>query len=149
LADYRRPIGQIIRSAARLKEARAVAVRRRLLRRETLATLMLGTASVALGIVMFMVTLLGLAGIPFRPWSEPRERFVETTPEHFVSAGSVFVPSPECDQLAWFGFALGGLGVALSLRRRKFSWLSAIGFSLMLLMMLVVVACDSLMILRP
>jgi hypothetical protein len=66
-----------------------------------------------------------------------------------VSSGRVFVPSDDCQRLAWVGLVLGGLGLAVSLRRRKFSWSSAIGFTLMLLMINIVGACDTMMTLRP
>jgi hypothetical protein len=162
LADSRWIVERIIRSSEERDQAHLAAFRRRLLPRETMATLMLGTASTALAIVMLIVTFLGLFGVSFQRWSKPREVMVETTPPEFtrrfdpltnsyvsepvlVSAGRIFVPSPECDLLACFGFVLGGIGLAESLRRRKFSWLSAIGFTLMLLMMLIVVACGTLM----
>ena len=138
--------GRMIRFAEERDQARW----RRLFAHETIATLMLGTASVGLGIVMLVVTSLGLAGHAFRPWSEPRERMVETTPPQYrrsldlrtmnwvsepvlVSAGRVFVPSRECHLMAWVGVVLGGIGLGVSLRRRRFSRLSAIGFTVTLL----------------
>jgi len=134
--------------------------------REDLATLMLGTASVALAMVMSIVTLMGLRGISFPPWSVPRDVMVKASPPRFtdvydpvsrryaavpklVSSGKVFVPSSVCCGLAFLGLVLGGIGLAVSLRRRKLSWLSAIGFTLMLLMMAIVIACDTLMTLSP
>ena len=124
-----------------------------------MATLMLGSASVALAIVMLVVTLMGLSGKSFRPWSEPRDVMVETgkwagrfdwrtntyvSEPELVSAGKIFVPSAECDALAFLGFILGVIGIAVSLQRRKFSWLSAIGVTLMILVMVIVVACGTL-----
>ena len=153
---------RMIRYAEEREQARLAAFRRRLLPRETIATLMLGTASVTLAMVVLVVTLLGLFGIGFQRWSEPREVMVETgrfitiydpkngdvTEPVLVSAGRVFVPSPECVLAACMGLVLGGIGLAVSLRRRKLSWLSASGFSLTLLMMMIVVASGALMRLR-
>jgi hypothetical protein len=127
---------------------------------------MLGTASLALAIVTLTVTLLGLRGIPFPRWSESREVMVETSPPTFtvrfdretnrqvtepvlVSAGRVFVPSAECGLLAFVAFVLGAIGIAVSLRRRKLSWLSAIGIIVSLLTMWIVVASGTLMRLVP
>ncbi len=135
------------------RDAARDSARRRGLLHETTATLMLGSASVALASVMLIVTSLGFSGIGFQPWSEPRELIVEAMPRQtrwnpttketarvFVSAGTVYVPSRECDLLAFVGLVLGGIGIALSVRRRKFSWLSAIGFSVTVGMMAIVVA---------
>jgi hypothetical protein len=155
--EYRWLAGRMIESHEKRDATREAARRRRLLPRETMATLMLGTASVALATVMMVVTLPGLAGFGFAPWSEPRELMVEETPPRLitrwdaltnhdvtepalVSAGRVYLPSRECDLLAFFSLALGGIGIALSVRRRRFSWLSAIGFTVTLVMMAIVVA---------
>ena len=157
---------RIIRYAEDCEQARLRAFRRRLSPRETMATLLFGTGSVTLGIGMLIVTLLGLLGISFQPWSEPRIVMVEATPRQFtsrfdpktknyvteavlVSVGRVFVPSPDCVLPQLMGYVLGGIGLAVSLRRRKFSWLSAIGVTLMLLSMMIVVACGTLMRLEP
>ena len=85
LAGFRWIVERIIRSSEERDQAHLAAFRGRLLPRETMATLMLGTASAALAIVMLIVTLLGLLGISFQPWSEPREVMVETTPPRYTS----------------------------------------------------------------
>jgi hypothetical protein len=149
------------------RHVRRKAFRRTLRPRDTTATLMLGAASAGLAVVMLIVTILGACGIAFPPWTVPRQVMVEATlPPSTVVSGSapvtakrvpllvpsgrvVFVPSGDCHWLLLLGALLGGIGLAASLRRREFSWLSAIGFLLMLLMMEFVVACDMLMTLAP
>jgi hypothetical protein len=127
--------------SVRKRDAAREAGRRRELMRETTATLMLGSASVALASVMLVVTSLGFSGIGFQPWSEPRELIVQAaTIRRGQKLVTVYVPSRECDLLAFVGLVLGGIGIALSVRRRRFSWLSAIGFSVTLGMMAIVVA---------
>jgi hypothetical protein len=121
---------------------------------------MLGSASLGLAIVMVTVTFLGLIGMSFPPFSEPREVTVEATPRRFttridrgqyvsepvlVSAGRIFVPSSNCARLPFAGWLLGGIGITVSWRRRKCSWLSAIGVTLMLLAMMIVAGCDLFM----
>jgi len=77
-------IEQTIRHAEERDQDRRRAFRRMLRPREDLATLMLGTASVALAMVMSIVTLMGLRGISFRPWSVPRDVMVEAKPPRFT-----------------------------------------------------------------
>ncbi len=136
-------------------------LRRRLLLHETTATIMLGSASLALAIVMVIVTLMGLFGISFESWSEERRLLVQSptsvtgssapilrtvaTGPVIVASRKVWIPSDDCTFLAFLGLALGGMGIGLSLLRRDFSWLSAIGFTLILLMMVTVVAFGTLM----
>jgi hypothetical protein len=131
--------------------------------RESIATLMLGTASVSLAIVMLLVTILGLRGRAFAPWSEPRELLVEAVPRGYevvpdpqshelvtlvklVPAGRVWVPSSEAAALAMLSWALAGLGLVVAWRRRHFSWLSAIGLVLSLVTMANVVASGTLLL---
>src|SRR5882724_5340441 len=51
----------------------AAAVARRPRLRDSLATLMLGTLSMGLGLVTLTTTLAGIAGVPLAPWNEPCE----------------------------------------------------------------------------
>jgi hypothetical protein len=123
---------------------------------------MLGTASVSLAIVMLIVTILGLRGLAFEPWSEPRDVLEEPVPlaivEYWdphsgeyvlgvklVSSGTrVWVPSCEAVPLLILSWALGGLGLVAAWRKRHFSWLSAIGFIISLVTMAIVVAAGTL-----
>ncbi len=116
---------------------------RRTLRSETMATMMLGSGSLALAVVMTIVTALGLLGISFQAWSKPRV-FPVTSGTATVLT-KILVPSDDCAVLAFLGLIFGGMGIALSVKQRKFSWLSAIGFTLTLVMMLIVVAYGMLM----
>ncbi len=166
---YHRPadaeVERIILKAQELYEDRLRANRPNL-RRENMASMIVGTASLALAIVVAVATILGLLGVPCGQWSEPRQIMVEASPPRFVShldlgsldwvsepvlvpSRKIWVPSHDCAGLALLGAILGGMGIVLSLQRRKFSWLSAIGFTLIVLMMATVLACDALMTLRP
>ncbi len=142
--------GRMIETLEKRDAVRKAARWRGLVPRETMATLMLGSSSVALAGVMLLVTSLGFTGVGFPTWSEPREWLVEGQGTQWdpstkmsvpvlVSAGTVYMPSRECDLLAFVGLVLGGIGIGLSVRRRRFSWLSAIGFSVTLGMMAIVV----------
>jgi hypothetical protein len=130
--------------------------------RETLGTMLLGTASLSLAIVMLIVTFAGLLGVRIERLSERRDVMVESTPPKFISdwdpeiqrwvsvpvltlSRSIWVPSDDCERLALLALVLGEVGLALSLRRRQLSWLSAIGFALALLAVLVVMGCELLM----
>jgi hypothetical protein len=148
------------------EEARDRALWRRLIPRETIGTLLLGTLSVALAVVMLLVIVLGLFAKSLPPWNEPRSVMVEAVPRQFittydsdlhrnvrvpllVSSRRIWVPSTDCHRLVWLGLVFGAVGIAMSLRRREWSWLSAIGFALMLLSLNIVVACEALMTLKP
>jgi hypothetical protein len=94
---------------------------------------MLGSASAGMALIMLTVTFMGLYGVSFREWSEPK----------FVFAGKIFLPSRQSMAISFCGLIIGAIGLGLSLRRRTFSWLSALGLGLMLLTMAVVVCCGS------
>ena len=159
-----RGVEWILRNAEELHLIRHRASRRMQRPRETMATLLLGTASVALAMVAVIVTFGGLFGISFTSWSDPRDVLVEVVGQSttrwdvasksfvsepvFVSSGRIWVPSGDFFWLAWAGLVLSGIGLAVSLQRRKLSWLSAIGFVLTLLVMMTIVACDTLLNLR-
>ena len=102
-------------------DAAHVAARRgRLKPRETVATLMLGTSSIAFAMVTTVATLPGVFGLEVPRWSERRAFMVEASPRKFdrdphtnqqmpvlVPAGTVHVPSHECDLLAFLSLILG------------------------------------------
>jgi hypothetical protein len=154
-------VARIILRALELNEDRRKAFLRKL-RRENMATMMLGTASLSLAIVVVVATVMGLLGIPCGQWSEPRSVLAHKAATGFIDrwlslsdsdvnasmlvpSGRIYVSSAACDLLAWSGLALGGMGIALPLRRRKFSWLSALGLTLILLMMMTDVAVGTLL----
>jgi hypothetical protein len=169
MPEHRSPdpgVSRILLKAQELNRVRDQVHRRavlRMLQLESTGTLMLGTASLALAVVMTIVTVLGLFGIPVRNWSQPRTWVIQTTPGAGTTASpggpgslaggatsrKVWVPSDDCTLLGFLGLILGGAGIGLSLRRGKFSWLSAAGFVLILLMMLLVVSCGLAMNLMP
>ncbi len=152
--DKRRWLAGRMTFSAEDRDAARVAARRgRHEPRETVATLMLGTSSIAFAMVTIVATLPGVFGLEFPRWSERRAFMVEASPGKFdrdpftgqkvpvlVPAGSVHVPSHECDLLAFLSLILGAIGIALSVRRGRFSYLSVIGFSVTLLMMAIVVS---------
>jgi hypothetical protein len=125
---------------------------RRMRARTSTATMMMGSASLALAIVMVMVTLTGFLGISFASLSASHQVWVEAKPTRLeyhldpqtnkmvsepalVAWGRICLPSAECAWAAVMGLALGLMGIALSSRRREFSWSSAIGITLILLML--------------
>ena len=69
-------------------------------------------------------------------------------PSYFVQQ-KIWLPSDDCVLLSFVGLFAAGIGIALSLHRRKFSWLSAAAFTLILLTMLVVVGCGMTMRVLP
>jgi hypothetical protein len=139
-------VNRLIRAYQAREQARRREFRRKLRPRETIGTMLLGNASLSLATVMLIVTFAGLCGVSFERFSERREVMDEAT---LTPAGRIWVPSHECHRLAWFAMVLGGIGLAISLRRRKLSWLSAIGFALALLTCQVVAECERLMWLVP
>jgi hypothetical protein len=162
-------VARIILKAQALNEDRRRADLRKL-RRESMAAMMLGTASLSLASVMMIVTFMGLFGMSFGSLSEPREVMVRRTATgfidrwlsvsdserreivpagEFVSGGRILVPSNDCSRLAFLGLVLGGMGLALSVQRRKFSWSSALGLTLVLVMMVTVVTLGTLLRLLP
>jgi hypothetical protein len=92
---------------------------RQLLRGDSVTTLMLGTASAALALVVFAVTLMSLVGI--------------RTQWHEVGiAGNIYRISRYTLGLGYLGIAFGVLGLVLAWRRRQLSWTSAFGLALTL-----------------
>jgi hypothetical protein len=153
-------VSRILLRAAALDQERQRANRSavlRMLKLESTATLMLGTGSLALAIVMTIVTIVGLFGIPVANWSQPRTWVVQSGAAVGASVGltrmvgtrKIFLPSNDCVLLGLLGLVLGGLGILLSLQRRRFSWLSAVGFTLILMMMMLVIVCGTVMNLMP
>jgi hypothetical protein len=98
--------------------------RRRLRPRDSLTTLMLGTASAALAVVVFAVTLLGLLARTGARWHQPRS---------IGGVKTIYLPSPDTLGLGFLGMALGALGLLVSWRLRQLSWASAFGVALILL----------------
>lgn len=161
MADHRPNdpgVARIILQAQQLNEERNEQRRlafRRIRNRECMATMMLGTASLSLGVVLMTVTLVGLSGKSFGSLSLPQQVLVEATPRQLVSRfdsetnqmvseparvvwGSICLPSMECAWLGVVGLALGLMGLGSASRRREFSWSSAIGTSLILLTLVIV-----------
>jgi hypothetical protein len=122
---------------------RAARVRRPRLR-DSLATLLLGTLALGLGLVTLGATLAGIAGIPLPPWNEPSRMLAEATPRRYMSvwdpelgenvwgvkmvvAATILVPSRSCVGLALLGAVLGLAGFVLAIRRRRLSPVSMAG----------------------
>jgi hypothetical protein len=91
---------------------------------DSVTTLMLGTMSAALAVVVFAVTLMGFRAGTGSRWHEPR---------WISGVGKIYLPSPYTVSLGCLGMILGVLGLSLSWRRRKLSWPSAFGVALILL----------------
>ena len=126
--------------------------------RESVATLMLGCPSLALTGILFVVTVIGLAGFPLRPWNVPRTWMAEAKPLRFeyhidvdgieysyrvlVPYATVYMPSDECSSLGVVGAVLACLGLVESYRKRRFSWLSGISITLFLITNLIIIVCS-------
>jgi len=127
------------------REARRAAGVRWPRRGDWLATLLLGTLAMGLGLVALGATLAGIAGIALEPWNQPRDVLTEAKPRQYeesswdpelgrkdwrvrlVVATTILVPSPSCVGVALVGAAFGLAGFALALRRRRLSSVSVAG----------------------
>jgi hypothetical protein len=111
---------------------------------DSLATLLLGTLAMGLGLVALGATLAGIAGIALEPWNQPRDVLTEAKPRQYewardpelgrevrrvrmVVATTILVPSPSCVGVALVGAAFGLAGFALALRRLRLSSVSVAG----------------------
>ena len=109
-------VERIILRAMELNEDPRAAFLRKL-RRENMATLMLGSASLSPAIVVVIATVMGLLGIPCGQWSEPRSVLARNGATGFIDrrlslsdgelnwsmlvpSGRIYVSSPACDPLA-------------------------------------------------
>jgi hypothetical protein len=132
---------------------------------ESLPSAILGTLSVALAGLALAVTILGLVGSEVERWSEQRLVMVPAIPPRsepewdwdlgrevmrpvLVPLTAVFVPTPECHVLAFFGEALGVAGLLVGWTRRRFSWSSAFGTACAILNALILVVCSGVLCLR-
>src|SRR5215469_4987109 len=66
------------------REARRAAGVRRPRPGDSLATLLLGTLALGLGLVALGATLAGIAGIALEPWNQPRYLLTEAKPRQYV-----------------------------------------------------------------
>jgi hypothetical protein len=141
---------RVIRAHEAEDRSRRALLLSRLRPRETMASLMLGSLSVALAIIPVAVTIIGFRGGSIPPFSEARDVLAETgsfesgyDPETkklisipvLVRAGRIFVPSAQCELQAFVGLVLGAIGLALSVCRQKFSWLSVLGIAFALFLL--------------
>jgi hypothetical protein len=97
---------------------------RRLRPSASVTTLMLGTASAALGLLVFVVTVVGFLTASGSKWHQPRG---------IEGGGTIYVPSPYTVGLGLVAIAFGVLGVILSWRLGKRYWTSLCGVVLVLL----------------
>jgi hypothetical protein len=138
------------REAARIARARITYRANRF--RENVGTMMLGTSSLAMAIVISVVTLGGLFGVIREPWTERQVVLAEKKPREvisrrdpatgqysygvaYVDVGYIGMPTGNTVSLGWLSLILGGIGLALSMRERRVSWLCAAGFVMTLVMM--------------
>ena len=102
------------------REARRAAGVRWPRRGDWLATLLLGTLAMGLGLVALGATLAGIAGIALEPWNQPRDVLTEAKPRQSVQvwdpklgrqgsmvklvvATTILVPSSSCVVVALVG----------------------------------------------
>jgi hypothetical protein len=76
--------------------------------RESLDTLMLGSLSTSIGIVVLFALLAGMVGRPVEGWNEAP----------IASGGRYYIPTPDCGIAAVVGEFLGLAGMALGQARR-------------------------------
>jgi hypothetical protein len=98
-----------------------------------------------LGVATLGATLAGILGQPLPVWNEPCVVVREARPHQLeevwdpdaggmviraktVVAATILVPTSFCVALARTGATLGFAGFVLSVRRRRVSWVSTIGF---------------------
>jgi hypothetical protein len=159
-------VAQILDRAVRLEAERDRRLRSSFLRSETMVTMMLGTTAFTLALVMLTVSLMGLWGIPNGSLTTLHQ-LVTRAPAGVASPGSteefdpvtgrtsyvlirpIWLLSNDGVVLSLAGFLAGGLGILISVRRRKFSWLSAVGFALIVLTMLLVAGSGMVLPIRP
>lgn len=141
---------RIIRAAeahdARRRNVRPMALHAR----DSLATLMLATLAVALGLVVLGTTLVGLFGAPLDRWNEPCPIMTSSVPPQFtyhedpgtghvsrleiqVVGRTIYTPTNYCAFVALMGMVLGGIALIMSRSRRGFSAIAAIGVGLCLM----------------
>jgi hypothetical protein len=121
---------------------------------ESPASAVVGLACVALSIVVASATLLAAGGLPLPPWTETHvvvkedlsggwqyrvnedRSGLEILP-FVIDSRVIHWPSATCRLAALIGAALGGVGLTLGLRRGRLAWLSALGFAVITLAILV------------
>ncbi len=151
-----RLIEQSLRHSRALEGVRTRSWLRSLRPRETLATIMIGTASCSLGYVALIATILGLNGQSLPPWNETLEVMTEAVPrqyeshwtpdgpsEHYVKmvvGTTVLIPSAYTAGLGVLGSLLGVAGLVQSRRFHQLSPLSAVGFALPIVILLLMFA---------
>jgi hypothetical protein len=152
---------QGLRQKAEDLEARRKRRTREFHRSETVMTSMIGSASLALALVVLAVTLAGITGVAWQPWTERRDMLTEKVPRVILSrhdfatntwirepemivARTIYSPAQHCRVLACLALGLGFIGLLCGWRRRQFSWLSTLGVSLAFLSIVLVLVFDVL-----
>ena len=116
-ADYRQLV-------VKLSPARGPGVVRRLRFRDSLDTLVLGSLSTAIGIVLLIALASGIARRSIPGWNE---RAISTSANYYI-------PSKDCAVAALIGEGLGLAGITLArYRHNTISPLSALGTAISLL----------------
>jgi hypothetical protein len=131
--------------------------------RESVVGMMFGVCSVALGCVVFAVTLLGFFGYPSGHWSMKREvmRATGQFQNRYDSAAGreitepvlapvrpIHIPTFECRVLAFLAQVIAISGILLGWRQRRVSWLSTLGFALVMVTVAIQVTCEMTMYMR-
>jgi hypothetical protein len=134
-----------------MRAARRKAVLRTKQTSEHTLTLMIGVSSLSMWLVFVVVMAGGLYGRSFGALSEERTVWAHRTATGFIDrwfsvldnvgerdlirSGTIWVPSAECHTLAIVGLMMAVAGVALAGSRREFSWSSALGLTLIILLL--------------
>jgi hypothetical protein len=117
---------------------------------------MLGSTSLALAILVLSVSVAGIVGVSLAPWTERHDLMVEAVPRRYeyqlgsdglnrvrtpvmVLWNTIYSPSLQCRVIACTALLIGGIGLSLGWRRRRFSWLCATAIVVTFISILVVV----------
>jgi hypothetical protein len=133
--------------------------------RESLLSLMIGTASSTTAALVFMVTIIGVLGFSSGPWSVKAQVMKPAVPTHYtyhrdpelggevleqdlLPVGSIYLPSSECGVLVFVSEVLAVAGLFAGWRRHRLYWLSALALGLAILSMLIVFLCHVFLSIR-
>ena len=164
---YAKPVEVSFEIFGRLMEARHrerdQAVHKAIRPRESVMSLILGTASVGLGTALFIVTITGLLGHALGRWSDQIRIMRPVVPHVYIDqrdpdtggtvsvlkltqVASIYTPSAECAIWAFLALALGLIGLGLGKSQGRLHWLSAIGVGIPLMCLLLIVLVTSLLL---
>lgn len=116
-------IGRQLQRYRERRQARRRALLRRIRPSDSVTTSMLGTASAALGLAVFVATVVGFPTASGSRWH---------VPQRFEGVRTIVIAYSYMIELGLLAMVLGILGVILSRRHGRLSWASIFGVALVL-----------------